>query len=166
VEAGGKRWMGLGDAGGATVKTSVSEIVQKRVPALLESLNGSGGDGAVVKALPDAPGLQVVLATLGLELAQVEQRRAQVRLERIAQTIEVLDDAQVQLAVADKLLDPAKTWADALARTSPRSNGFVDLSRARVRALAKIPPSTAEPMRADFQPMLDAINAATLSLVN
>jgi len=166
IKAAANRQIEFVDADGTTVKTSVSEIVQKRVPALLESLNGSGGDGAVVKALPDAPGLQVVLATLGLELAQVEQRRAQVRLERIAQTIEVLDDAQVQLAVADKLLDPAKTWADALARTSPRSNAFVEISRARMQALAKIPPSTAEPMRADFQPMLDAINAASLSLVN
>lgn len=166
IKAAANRQIEFVDADGTSVKASVSDIVQKRVPALLESLKGSAGDDAVVKGLPDAPGLQVVLATLGLELAQVEQRRAEVRLERIAQTIEILDDAQVQLAVADKLLDPAKTWADGLAQTSPRSNAFVEISRARMQALAKIPPSTAEPMSADFQPVLNAINGASQSLVN
>lgn len=166
IKAAASRQIEFVDADGTTIKESVSDIVQKRVPALLESLKEPGADGAVVGRLPNAPGLQLVLATLGLELAQVEQRRAEVRLERIAQTIELLDDAQVQLAVADELLRPAQTWAADLARTSPHSNAFVSISRARLQALAKAPPSTSEPRSAEFQPVLDAINAASLTLVN
>jgi hypothetical protein len=166
IEAAASRKIEFVDADGNTVTESVSDIVQKRIPGLLESLQEPGVDGSLLGKLPDAPGLQLVLATLGLELAQVEQRRAEVRLERIAQTVEVLDDAQVQIAVAGKLLRPAQQWVAEIAGTAPRSNAFESISRARLQARAVFPSSTTEPKEAQCQPVLSAINSASLTLVN
>jgi hypothetical protein len=62
------------------------------------------------EALPDAPGLELVIVNLGLELAVLEQRHAQAQRADAAALVELLEDVSAQIAVAETLLSPVATW--------------------------------------------------------
>jgi gas vesicle protein len=166
IESAASRQIEYVDADGKTVKDTVSDVVRKRVPDLLDRLKEPGEDKkTLLSLLPDAPGLGLVLANLGLELAQAEQRRAQLRLEWCAAVAEVLDDALVQIRVAETLVESSKKWLSD-ARLDAQSNAFEGVLRARMQARAMLSQVKGEPRKADFQPVLSAINAASGELVN
>jgi hypothetical protein len=94
----------------------VADVLKGRVPALLQGLRSSDGQKSLLEALPNAPGLELVIVNLGLELAELEQRRAQAQRADAAALVELLGDVSAQLAVAETLLKPVAGW---LAGTNP-----------------------------------------------
>ena len=98
------------DADGKKVTQSVAEVARGRVPALLLGLQSGDRQKSLLEALPDAPGLELVIVNLGLELAELEQRRTQAQRADAAALLELLEDMSAQIAVAETLLKPVATW--------------------------------------------------------
>jgi hypothetical protein len=124
------------DADGKKVTESIGDVLRQRIPTSLTALRSADGRKSLVDALPDAPGLELVIASLGLELAELEQRRAEAHLADVAALTELLEDASAQLEIAEALLRPTAEWfaGTTMGRPRPGENVFVDVRGARAQA--------------------------------
>lgn len=92
----GKKEITFSDADGNEVKKTAKEILKDRLP--------SGKDWEKFKALPDAPGITLLIMNMGVELAQIEQRRAEVRLSQLNKLTELYENAYVSMELADQMI--------------------------------------------------------------
>jgi hypothetical protein len=167
VKKAGSKNIEYVDADGKTVKEPIKDVLQRRVPDLIKGLREPGGGSkGLLAVIPDAPGIDVVIANLGLELAQSERQRAEIHLAQTTAVKDVLEDALVQIAVADVLLNRGAAWAADKAKSDARSNVFEDIMRSRLQAREKMPRAGTKALDADFQPVLNAIDTASLTLQN
>ena len=93
----GKKEVEFIDANGKTKTESIAKI-------LGDQLKVENKDGQVALDLPDAPGNTLVILTLGLELAEIQKRRAIFRMSQLAERAELYEDINGGALLAKDLL--------------------------------------------------------------
>jgi hypothetical protein len=99
------------DADGKAKSSTVSEFVG----ANFTTVSDQALKGEVPNAFQDAPGVDLAIANLALDLSQLEQKRAQMRLAQDRTLLELLQKTWNQLAIAERLLksaDDGYTFSD------------------------------------------------------
>jgi len=89
------------DADGKTQTETVGRILEGMLPVDLTDANN------LTAKFPDAPGIGLMIMQAGLELAQIEQRRAQQQLSQLAIRAQAYEQSFVAIAVAQQLLKDA-----------------------------------------------------------
>lgn len=87
------------DAEGKEVKKKISDVFSKTSFKFDEDKN--------LFNIPDAPGITLQVINLGLDLAELEKRRAENNLDQLGKRKEIYEDVLLNTKVAEKLLEGA-----------------------------------------------------------
>ena len=99
------------DAEGKSQPTTVGEILNKNANSSAAIATNGGSLTTTItpiaSELTKAPGLDLVLANLGLQVAQLEQKRAQLELDQARNLLSLLQSSTAQLDTSLELLSQA-----------------------------------------------------------
>lgn len=115
------------DANGGEKKTTIREVLKDRMP--------SKEDWQKFKVLPDAPGITLLIMNMGLELAQIRQKKAESELARFNSRAALFEDAYILQELSMQLLKEAKKTAG---RREKGGTPFATIADVRQRALKSI----------------------------
>ncbi len=139
------------DADGKEVKKTVKEILKDRLP--------SKKDWENFKMLPDAPGITILIMNMGLELAQIEQKRAESRLTQFSTRAILFEDAYISLKLAEHLISDAQKTIES---KNDKETPFISIANAWQAAMTSM--NEKPPKFEDFRVRTDAIAARLIAL--
>jgi hypothetical protein len=92
------------DANGKPVTNTVSEIVVSQAERIGSGIIAMTGTNASKIKFPNAPGITLQILNLALDLAQLQQKKAQARLNQLDVRATMFEDALAQMLLAHELL--------------------------------------------------------------